>query len=226
MMSKFNKIRYLALGSTIAAVTLILLSITAEAASRPVAIVEDSAKTEGKGQVFDLLSENDQISLKAGEILVLGYLKSCTRETITGGTVTVGNKESVIEGGTVTREKTECTVNKLALTADEAQQSATVAFRPGDTIKHIQTRQPLIMAGKSESVTIQSFEGGESWQLTPESGHIDFRAANLEMQPNMRYRVTGAKATIIVEVDAAATTAKTGTLERVVILDSGTGPTN
>lgn len=225
-MTKRNKIRYLVFGGLLATLGLTSFGIAAKAASHPVAIVEESARTEGKGQPFDLLSESDTVTLAADETIILGYLKSCVRETITGGTVTVGNKESIVEGGKVAREKTECTVNKLALSADEAQQSATITFRPGDTIKHIQTRQPLIMAGKSESVTIQSFEGGESWKLTPESGRIDFRAANLEMQPGMRYRVTGAIATIIVEVDAAATTAKTGTLERVVILDSGTSTTN
>ena len=45
------------------------------------------------------------------------------------------------------------------------------------------------------------------------------------MQPGARYKVTGAKASLIVEVDAAATTAKTGVLERVVVLESA-DPTN
>lgn len=225
-MSKFNKIRCLVQSCALAAAALILLGASAQAAPRPVAIVEESAKTEGRGQVFDLLTENDTMQLAAGETIVLGYLKSCVRETITGGSVTIGAKESVVEGGKVAREKTECAVNKLLLTEDQSQQSATIAFRPGDTLKHIYTRQPVIMAGMSENVTIQPFEGGESWDLVPENGRIDFRAAKFEMQPGMRYRVTGAKATIIVEVDAAATTAKTGTLERVVILDSGTSTTN
>lgn len=223
-MSKFNKIRYLVFSASITAVAMMLLGAPAEAASRPVAIVEESTKTEGKGQPFDLLAEKDTVALAAGETMILGYLKSCVRETITGGSITVGTKESVVEGGKVIREKTECAVNKLALTADESQQSATIAFR--GQVKHIYSRQPLIMAAKSESVTIQPLQGGESWKLAPESGRIDFRAVNLEMQPGMSYRVTGAKAAIVVEVDAAATSAKTGALERVVILESGTNTTN
>jgi len=39
------------------------------------------------------------------------------------------------------------------------------------------------------------------------------------MKPGARYKVTGAKTSLIVEVDAAATTAKTGLLERVVVLE-------
>nr|WP_298687872.1 hypothetical protein [uncultured Dongia sp.] len=217
MTSKFNKIRGLVAGGATAAAALILLSVPAQSAPRKVAIVEDSAKTEGLGQAFDLLAEHDTVTLAVGETLVLGYLKSCIRETITGGTVTVGTKESVVEGGKVSREKTECAVNKLALTADESQQSATIAFR--GTIKHIFTRQPLIMAGKSEGVTIEPFEGGESWKLVPENDRIDFQAAKLEMQPGKSYRVKGASSVVVVEVDDKATTAKTGPLERVVVLD-------
>jgi hypothetical protein len=224
MMSKFNKIRGLVTAGSLAAATLILLGVGAEAAPRPVAIVEDSAIASGKGQVFELLSESDVVKLGAGETLVLGYLKSCIRETITGGTVTIGAKESVVEGCTVAREKTQCAVNKLALTSEESQQSATIAFR--GQIKHIFTRQPLVIAAASETVTIEPMEGGEAWKLKPENGRIDFRAAKSEMQPGMNYRVTGEKTSIMIEVDAAATTAKTGALERVVILEANAAPTN
>lgn len=223
MTSKFNKIRCLVMSGFAACAALMLLVPGASAATKPVAIVEDSPKTTGRGQAFDLLEQNEVLKLASGETLVLGYLKSCTRETITGGTVTIGAKESTVEGGKVTREKTECTQTKLALTADESQQSATIAFR--GQIKHVYTRQPLIVAEKSETVKIEPIEGGESWNLRPENGRIDFRAAKFEMQPGMRYKVTGAKASLIVEVDAAATTAKTGVLERVVVLESA-DPTN
>lgn len=225
MASKLNKIRCLVVGTTIAATALIPLASSAVAASKPVAIVEDSPKTEGRGQAFDLMEQNETIQLAPGETLVLGYLKSCTRETITGGTVTIGTKESTVEGGKVTREKTECTVSKLLLTADESQQSATVAFRPGEVLKHIYTRQPVIVAKKSASVKVEAFEGGKTWDLKPEKGLIDLQAAKLELQPGKRYKVTGDIASFVIEVDAAATTAKTGTLERVVVLEPA-DPTN
>lgn len=206
-----------------ASMALVALAPESAAATKPVAIVEDSAKTEGRGQAFDLLEQNEVLKLAPGETLVLGYLKSCVRETITGGTVTIGAKESTVEGGKVAREKTECTQTKLALTADESQQSATIAFR--GQIKHVHTRQPLIIAEKGGSVKIEPIEGGESWDLKPENGRIDFQAAKFEMQPGARYKVTGVKTSLIVEVDAAATTAKTGTLERVVVLELA-DPTN
>jgi len=177
MTSKFNKIRSLVAGGVATAAALILLAPAVMAASKPVAIVEDSPKTAGRGQAFDLLNESEVLTLAPGEILILGYLKSCTRETITGGTITIGAKESAVEGGKVTREKTECTQTKLALTADESQQSATIAFR--GAIKHVFTRQPVIMAGRSKSVKIEAVEGGKTWDLQPKNGLIDFQVAKI-----------------------------------------------
>lgn len=217
MDSKFNKIRHLVIGSVLAAGVLAWPGNAAVAASRPVAIVEDSARTDGKGQAFDLLAENDTVELAASETIIIGYLKSCVRETITGGKVTIGSKESVVEGGKVVREKTECAVNKLALTADESQQSATIAFR--GMIKHVYTKQPIIIVGTSQSVTIEPYDGGETWTLKPTDRRIDFRAAKLEMQAGKRYKVVGVKNAMVIEVDPAASTAKTGPLERVVVLD-------
>lgn len=219
-MNKFIKINYLiAHGGFAVVVAWMLLStgVAAQAAPRPVVIVEDSMKTKGPVQAFSLLAENATFDLAKGETIVLGYLKSCTRETITGGSVTIGAKESVVEGGVVRREQTECAVNKLALTADESQQSGVIAFR--GTVKHIFTRQPIIMAEKSVDVIIKPVEGGETWEIKPENGRVDFRAAKLEMQPGTNYHVVGTKQTVIVEVDAAANTTKTGLLERVIILD-------
>jgi len=220
-MNKFNKIMKLTIrlgfASLVAVGVLSALGGGANAAPRPVAIVEESARNDGIGRAFSLLSESDSLKLAKDETIVLGYLKSCVRETITGGIVTVGAKESVVEGGKVTREKTECAENKLALTAGESQQSATIAFR--GTVKHIFTLQPVIMAGTSSGVTIEAVQSGEVWQVVPDNGRIDFRAAKLQMQPGTNYKVIGATHTVIVEVDPAADTAKTGLLERVVILD-------
>jgi hypothetical protein len=218
-MSKFNKIRHLlGIGFVAIAATPAILAIgPAAAAPKPVAIVEESSRNEGPGQTFDLVAEGTEIGLSPSETIVLGYLKSCVRETITGGKVVIGNKESAVEGGKVSREKTECAVTQLALTADESQQSATIAFR--GQVKHIYTRQPIIIARKSDGVIIEPVNGGETWRIEPENGRIDFQAAKLEMQAGAAYRVKGFTQTVIVEVDPKADKAKTGILERIVILD-------
>jgi hypothetical protein len=60
---------------------------------------------------------------------VLGYLKSCVRETITGGTVTVGAERSEVEGGSVDRTTVHCDGGRMRLGEREANQFAGMVFR-------------------------------------------------------------------------------------------------
>jgi hypothetical protein len=48
------------------------------------------------------------ITLGEHDSIVLGYLKSCVQETITGGTVKVGTKQSEVESGKVERTTVAC----------------------------------------------------------------------------------------------------------------------
>ena len=56
------------------------------------------------------------IRLRPKESIVLGYLRSCWHETITGGTVIVGAEQSDVQGGKVVRRKVMCDGGKIALT--------------------------------------------------------------------------------------------------------------
>jgi hypothetical protein len=97
-------------------------------AAGPVAIVED---TKGKLDVefMDYVEAGRVVKLAANDELVLGYLASCWRETIKGGTVTVGAEQSKVEGGTVRREKVACAGAKMQLTTDQAAKSGVMVFR-------------------------------------------------------------------------------------------------
>ena len=55
------------------------------------------------------------------DTMVLSYLDSCLRETITGGTVIVGIDHSEVQGGKVTRTKLDCGSNLFELTGSTAQ---------------------------------------------------------------------------------------------------------
>lgn len=94
------------------------------------AIVEDvSGKVPGL-QVFDYLKPGTAIKLTAGATLTLGYLKSCSRETITGGTVTIGEDGSTVAGGRLDKEAVKC-AEGLQLSAAQASKSGAVVFRRG-----------------------------------------------------------------------------------------------
>ena len=95
----------------------------------PVAIVEDlQGKVDGV-EFMDYVAPGKVIKLGPKATVVLGYLKSCWRETITGGTVIVGTEESMVHLGDVQRVKVDCDGSKIQLSDREANQSAATAFR-------------------------------------------------------------------------------------------------
>ena len=62
----------------------------------PVAVVEDvSASVKGVG-FMDYVAAGSRITLAPNDSLALGYIKSCVRETIIGGIVTVGTEQSEV----------------------------------------------------------------------------------------------------------------------------------
>lgn len=111
----------------ILAIAFSLLALPALAAD-PVAIVED-AKGKLDVDFMDYVEAGRVVKLGAGDELVLSYLRSCWRETIRGGTVTVGAEQSSVAGGTVRREKTPCDGGKMRLSSDQAAKSGVMVFR-------------------------------------------------------------------------------------------------
>ena len=59
----------------------------------------------------------------------MDYFHSCVRETITGGTVTVGAERSDVIGGDVSFETVQCDGGQLRLTTQQASQSGVVVYR-------------------------------------------------------------------------------------------------
>ena len=114
-----------------------LLALTAGVvtSATPTAMVEDVTGSSAGVGPLDYLDAGRSIKLAASDRLVLDYLHSCIRETITGSTLVVGADQSVVHGGTVTRETVSCDGGQLLLTADQSQTSETIVFRkkPTDT---------------------------------------------------------------------------------------------
>src|SRR5580704_14828453 len=77
-------------------------------AAEPVAIIEDVQGTIDGAEPMTYVSMGTELLVPAGATLILGYLKSCTRETIEGGHVIIGADQSRVEGGSLMRETVEC----------------------------------------------------------------------------------------------------------------------
>jgi hypothetical protein len=104
------------------------LVLTASAQS-PAAVVEELAGNVPGVAFMDYVDPGQVIRLGAHDRIVLGYLKSCWRETITGGTVRVGPDQSEVAGGEVARTKVACDGGKMMLSAELAGKSGAMVFR-------------------------------------------------------------------------------------------------
>jgi hypothetical protein len=60
------------------------------------------------------------IRLGPHQTIVLGYIASCVRETITGGTVTVGTQRSEVQSGHVRRIEGHCYSGRMEPTGEQA----------------------------------------------------------------------------------------------------------
>jgi hypothetical protein len=99
------------------------------AAQAPAAVVEDVKGNVTGVEFMNYVSPGFTIELGAQNSVVLGYLKSCVRETITGGTVVVGLRESKVDHGRVERTTVDCDAGRIQLTGKEANQGAATSFR-------------------------------------------------------------------------------------------------
>jgi hypothetical protein len=103
--------------------------IVAKAAATPVAVVEAISGNSADVEFMDYVDVGKVIRLNSQDRIVLSYMKSCVRETIIGGTVTVGAERSEVASGKVERNIVPCEAGKMLLTAQTGSQAAGVVFR-------------------------------------------------------------------------------------------------
>ena len=101
------------------------------AAQTVAAVVEEvHGSTAGVG-FMDYVETGRVIRLGPKDSLVLGYLKSCTRETVTGGTITIGAERSDVKAGTVERAIVPCDAERMLLTSEPRNEAGSGVSRCG-----------------------------------------------------------------------------------------------
>jgi hypothetical protein len=116
--------------SILAAIVGLIASVGLAAAQAPVAVVEEVQGKVTGAEFMDYVAPGKVIKLGPASTIVLGYLKSCSRETITGvGTVIVGAEESMVHLGEVKTSKVQCDSSHSVLSEREANESAATVFR-------------------------------------------------------------------------------------------------
>jgi len=198
-----------------------IICIAAALADEPVAVVEEvSGKLPGV-DFMDYVDSGRVIKLGSRDRIVLGYLKSCWRETITGGTVTVGAEQSRVQSGSVERVRVKCDGGHMELSPEESVESAGLISRsleeqPANKPKilpqvTLYARIPMIDVRGGGTLLIERLDKpGERLTFTVEPSQLvrgtfyDFANTNRVLAAGGVYRVTLDTRQIVFKVDAAA----------------------
>jgi len=106
-----------------------LIGSAAAAGPVGVALVEKVSGDSSGVEFMDYVHTGQVILLDSGDTIVLGYLHSCVRETITGGVVTVGSNQSEVQAGTVSRTRVQCDSGRANVTPEQSSAFAGRIFR-------------------------------------------------------------------------------------------------
>jgi hypothetical protein len=201
---------------------LLFLSGAAHAQGKAIAILEDINGAGGKYGAFDELKAGDKIELGANGSAIIGYLDSCVRETIQGGSVTIAAGQSKIEGGQVSRETVACEATQLVLSEEEAGKSATVAMRgpPWEKYLHqvVPSPSPLVLAA-GKQLAIKRLDGDEpALKLPLKDGKVDLAAQNVTLTPGGFYELSVGKKQTVIKIEPEAQPGPMPAMSRLVRL--------
>jgi hypothetical protein len=135
----------------------------------PAALVEDVKGSPAGVEFMDYVATGKVIKLAPRETIVLSYLQSCWRETITGGTVVVGVDQSEVRDGKIERTHVKCSGGRMQLSSEQAVQSAGVISRKlaepsarqarPDPQVILHSRLPVIDVGGTGTLVIERLDG-------------------------------------------------------------------
>jgi len=208
--------------SRLAGLALVLAPVLAgarpAAAAEPAAIVEDVQGAIKDVQAFDYLAVGTQILLPPHATLVIGYLKSCAHETITGGKIVIGVEQSTVDGGQLLRETVECDGGHMQLTANQAAKSGVMVFR--GTPKPATAQPQLTVYGISPIFTLAGADRLEIKRLDQagqppldfpiarakvgRSTAVDLAKQNIALAPGGVYQASGGTHSVVFKIDALA----------------------
>ena len=215
------------------AATACLLALTGFArAEPPVAVVEDVQGKVTGAEFMDYVVRGQVIKLGAGGKVVIGYMKSCWRETITGiGTVIVGSEQSFVHLADFTTEKVACDPTQAQRIDKELGESAATVFRslnddkkgPPPLVLH--GLSPIVSTSERGKLVVKRLDvAGERYEVDlanarPAHGRFyDLGKSNIALQPGGAYSVSVKSRFAAFVVDRDATPGAGPVIGRLVTL--------
>lgn len=201
--------------SRIIGIALSTLFIASSALSAPTAIVEDINFVRPGLQVMDFLEPGTGVRLQDNEKLILSYTTSCIRERISGGTVTIGERESRVIGGKRIKELVECDSKSLSLVLSPNNNSAAgLVIRNGPRAAEL-PKPDLILFGTAplvrtddshQNITVEKLGSDASTVIVKSSGRLtDFAISNMYLEPGGLYRFRAGRVNLVVMISPKAT---------------------
>jgi hypothetical protein len=188
------------------AATACLLALTAIArAEPPVAVVEDVQGKVTGAEFMDYVVPGQVIKLGSGGKVVLGYMRSCWRETISGiGTIIVGSEQSSVHLADFKTEKVACDPTQAERIGKELGESAASVFRslkddpkkgPPPLVLH--GVSPIVSTSERGKLVVERLDvKGERYEVDlagvqPARGKFyDLSKSNIALTPGGAYAIT------------------------------------
>lgn len=202
------------------------------AAQAPVAVVEDVQGKVTGAEFMDYVAPGTVIKIGPAGKVVLGYMKSCWQETITGvGTVIVGSEESMVHLSEVKAGKVQCDSGHSQLIGREVRESAATVVRsiedsvsttPQVTLYGV---SPVVQtAGRGKLVLERLDVTGERYDVNLTAASVargkfyDFAKTGTALKPGGTYAASLGSQRVVFLVDPAAATGPTPVIGRLVRL--------
>jgi hypothetical protein len=178
-----------------------LTGIANAAGQAPVAVVEDVQGKVTGAELMDYVVPGQVIKLGAGSSIVIGYMKSCWRETISGiGTVIVGTEESSVHLAQFKAGKVPCDSSQAERINKEAGESAATLVRslrddpkgPPPLVLHGQS--PIVATSERGKLVVERLDvKGEQYEVdltraSPARGKFyDLAKNHISLKPGGAY---------------------------------------
>lgn len=191
--------------------------------AEPSALVEDITSDRDDVQLMDYLEPGRTIELAAGETIVIGYLLSCVQETITGGTVTIGQDESKVAGGKKESAYVDCDGGPVVAQVGAEQEAGAAAFR-NTSADELQAERilfglsPLVkLTQPTAEVEISRLDAEEAIHRVSANGSVvDFAKAKVVLTPGGTYKAKAGDREMIFKVSRLADESVTSPLARLL----------
>jgi hypothetical protein len=197
-------------------------------AQTPVAVVEDVQGKVSGAEVMDYVVPGQVIKLGAGGKVILGYMKSCWRETISGiGTVIVGTEQSAVHLAEFKADKVACDPSQSQHIGREVGESAAAVVRglnaespvPPPLVLH--SLSPIIATSARGKLVVERLDvRGERYEIDLTRGKFyDFAKTRIVLKPGGEYAATLKSRQVVFRIDADADPAAGPVIGRLVPLE-------